>query len=229
MNERSICTLALPKGRLLEPSVDVLRAIGIPSGAMEEIGRRLCVSDHENGFRYLLVRPSDVVTYVSEGVADLGIVGKDTLLEDAGSVYELYDLGFGRCHLAVAAEKELADRYRDDPGSLYRSMGSTLRIATKYPKTTEHHFRQYRTPTHIIALRGSVELAPLVGLADVIVDLVSSGRTLKANQLSEVEFLADITARLIANPVSLKVHRRIGTLLEPLRRMAEAGKDEPGC
>jgi len=228
MNEEYV-TLALPKGRLLAPSLCVLRSLGIPSDALDEIDRRLCVFDRDSGFRYLLVRPSDVVTYVSEGAADLGIVGKDTLLETPGSVYELYDLGFGRCHLAVAAEKEMAKQHCDNPGNLYRSRGLPLRIATKYPRTTEKHFRTYGLDTHIIALRGSIELAPLVGLADVIVDLVSSGRTLKANQLAEVEFLADVTARLIANPVSLKVHRRMGTLLEPLRRTAEAGKDEPGC
>ncbi len=223
------CTLALPKGRLLSPSLRVLESsLDICIESLRLADRQLSVLDDENGLRHLLVKPSDVVTYVSEGAADLGIVGKDTLMEETGSVYELYDLGFGRCHVTVAAERELVESY-PDPSVLYRSRGMVLRVATKYPRIARKHFDSYDLPTQIIPLSGSVELAPAAGLADIIVDLVATGRTLAANGLVEVERVAEVTARLIANPVSLKVDRRIGALLQPLSRKVLSGKGDNLC
>ena len=214
---RQVLTVALPKGRLFAPSVAFLSTIGAGSCALDYLDRELSVVDLQAGFRYLLVRPSDVVTYVAEGAADVGIVGKDVLLEQEGAVYELVDLGFGECHLAVAAPADAVDGYCD-ADDFYRTRGESLRVATKYPQFASQYFATRGMRVRVIALRGSVELAPLVGLADVIVDLVSTGETLRANGLVEVEHVADIAARLVVNPVSLKVRPEVEDLLGPLAR-----------
>lgn len=226
-------TIALPKGRLYEPAVSFLRRMQQDVAALDDAGRRLCVCTADGRLRYLLVRPSDVVTYVAEGVADVGIVGKDTLMEDQGEVYELYDLEFGGCHLAVAAPAESVAPYECAEG-FYRGTGTVLRVATKYPRVARRHFGQVGIPARVIPLRGSVELAPLVGLADVIVDLVATGGTLKANGLVEVEHICDVTARLVVNPVSMKVKTQVESMLRPLREVRGSGGmvgdvDDSGC
>ncbi|MFO8060924.1 MAG: ATP phosphoribosyltransferase [Bacillota bacterium] len=220
--EDGLLTIALPKGRLFAASVGYLETIGAGSCSLGELDRSLSVVDPGARLQYLLVRPSDVVAYVAEGAADLGVVGKDVLLEDEAPVYELVDLGFGRCHMAVAAPEESSPA-GDDPGALYRRLGTDLRVATKYPRFTRRHFAGRGIRARVIELRGSVELAPLVGLADVIVDVVASGRTLLANGLVEVEHLADVTARLVANPVALKVKPRVEELL------GSTGRGVLGC
>ena len=188
-------TLALPKGRLLKPSVNLLREIGL-DGLPDE-SRRLIFTDQREGLRVLVLKPADIPTYVEYGAADLGIVGKDILLEQEPDVYEPLDLGFGFCRLAVAESEELWRR--DDP-----SKWSWVPVATKYPNLTERYFTERGVQVELIRLDGSVELAPLVGLAERIVDLVQSGETLRANGLVEVAEIVASTARLIVNRASLK-------------------------
>jgi ATP phosphoribosyltransferase len=169
---------------------------------------------------FLIVRPADVPTYVEHGAADVGIVGKDVLLEQDCDVYEPLDLGFGACRIAVAAFRGQAARDR---------LSSKIRVATKYPKITERYFNQRGVPVEIIKLYGSIELAPIVGLADRIVDLVETGNTLKAHGLVEVECIARSTARLIVNRASLKLkHQAIAELLKNLR-LACASSQRPSA
>jgi ATP phosphoribosyltransferase len=207
MTER--LTLALPKGRLLDPALERLRAIGV--GGVEEASRKLIFASPAHGLRILLLKPADVPAYVTYGAADLGIVGKDILLEQEPEVYEPLDLGFGFCRLVVAEPRELWER--DDP-----SKWSWVRVATKYPRLTEHYFSERGIQVEIVRLDGSIELAPLVGLADRIVDLVQSGETLRANGLVEVAEIARSTARLIVNRASMKTeYGAVTGLVEELR------------
>jgi ATP phosphoribosyltransferase len=164
----------------------------------------------------MAVRAQDVPTYVEHGCADLGVVGKDTLLEQGCDLYEPLDLRFGYCRLMVAEPKTL--REGDDPASW-----SNIRIATKYPNITERYFAAKGVQVEVIKLYGSIELAPLVGLAERIVDLVSTGGTLRENGLVEVETICDVTSRLIVNRASLKTkHRRIAAIIEGLERVVES-------
>lgn len=201
-------TLALPKGRLLEGALRLLRELGVT--AVDPESRRLIFVDPARGLRLLLLKPADVPAYVTHGAADLGIVGQDILLEQAPDVYEPLDLGFGFCRLVVAERKDLFER--DDP-----SKWSWVRVATKYPRLTEQYFSSRGIQVETVRLDGSVELAPLVGLAERIVDLVQSGDTLRANGLVEVAEITRSTARLIVNRASMKteyaaVTRLIGAM-----------------
>lgn len=172
--------------------------------------RRLIIECPNQNVTLMIVRPSDVPTYVEYGAADVGVVGKDMLLEQNADVYEPLDLGFGRCRLSVAAPKGCGVRER---------LSAKLRVATKYPNVTERYYNQKGVPVEIIKLYGSVELAPVVDLADRIVDLVSTGRTLKAHGLKEIDVIAESTARLIVNRASLKMkHGEIAGLMTRLRR-----------
>ena len=188
-------TLALPKGRLLEPAVDLLRELGV--SAVDPESRKLIFKDPGRGLEILLLKPADVPAYVTYGAADLGIVGKDILLEQEPDVYEPLDLGFGFCRLVVAEPRELWER--DDPAKW-----SWVRVATKYPRLTEQYFSSRGIQVEIVHLDGSIELAPLVGLAERIVDLVQSGETLRANGLVEVAEITRSTARVIVNRASMK-------------------------
>lgn len=209
-------TFALPKGRLLKESVELLASGGFNCSGLLQ-GRELVATDEEKEARYLLVRPSDVPTYVEYGVADLGIVGKDVILEAKKEVYELLDLGFGSCRFVVAAPRGWAEG--KDLSRVVSKMLNPLRVATKFPNVTRSFFREKGIPVEVITLKGAVELAPVTGLAEVIVDLVSTGRTLRANGLEEVEEIGVVTARLIANPVSFKLKaERIRPIVESLRR-----------
>jgi ATP phosphoribosyltransferase len=202
-------TLALPKGRLLDPALVLLAGMGI--GGIEPDSRRLLVADEAAGLRFILLKPADIPTYVEYGAADLGIVGKDILLEQQPDVYEPVDLGFGFCRLVVAESRELWER--DDP-----SKWSWVRVATKYPRLTEAYFSERGIQVEMVRLDGSIELAPLVGLAERIVDLVQSGETLRANGLVEVAEILTSTARLIVNRASLKTaHARVNQLIGALR------------
>jgi ATP phosphoribosyltransferase len=203
-------TLALPKGRLLDPALALLGCMGVKG--LQAESRRLLLDDPAMGLRFILLKPADVPTYVEYGAADLGIVGKDILLEQAPDVYEPVDLGFGFCRLVVAEPKELWER--DDPAKW-----SWVRVATKYPTLTERYFSARGIQVEIVRLDGSIELAPLVGLAERIVDLVQSGETLRANGLVEVAEIMTSTARLIVNRASLKTaHARVTALIDAMRR-----------
>ena len=191
--------IAIAKGRIEK---DVYRRLKILNmeDCIETDSRKLIFTDEKNNITYIHVKPSDVVTYVENGVADLGIVGKDTILENENDneVYELLDLGFGKCKFSVAGIK----------GKNNYSKEETLKVATKYPHIAKNYFKSRGEKIEIIKLNGSVELAPIVGLSDVIVDLVETGNTLKANGLEIVEDMCNISSRIIANRVSYKFKKR---------------------
>lgn len=206
-------TIAIPKGRILEESVELFKKIGIDCDELLGSSRKLIFDNAAQKMRYMIVRATDVPTYVEYGAADLGIVGKDTLLEQGKDIYEPLDLKFGYCRMMVAEPAGLAAK--DDP-----SRWANIRIATKYPNITEKYFSSRGIQVEIIKLYGSIELAPLVGLSERIVDLVSTGETLRQNGLAEVETIAEITTRLVVNRASLKIkHERITRIIEGLERV----------
>ncbi len=207
MKER--LTIALPKGRLLDGALELLHALGVEG--IDQDSRRLIFTDARRGLRLLCLKPVDIPAYVLYGAADLGIVGKDILLEQDPDVYEPLDLGFGFCRLVVAESRELWER--DDPAKW-----SWVRVATKYPRLAEQYFTDRGIQVEIVRLDGSIELAPLVGLAERIVDLVQSGETLRANGLVEVAEITRSTARLIVNRASMKTeHAAVSELIDELK------------
>ncbi|HEX2056165.1 MAG TPA: ATP phosphoribosyltransferase [Nitrospiraceae bacterium] len=202
-------TIALSKGKLLEPVLKIFSEAGYHSDELAHGSRKLVFHCSTPGVTFLIVRPSDVPTYVEYGAADAGVVGKDVLLEQDCDVYEPLDLQVGACRISVAAL---------EGGASCDSLSSKIRVATKYPKVTERYFNQRGVPVQIIKLYGSIELAPIVGLADRIVDLVETGNTLKAHHLVETEVIARSTARFIVNRASLKLkHEPLTKLIEALR------------
>jgi ATP phosphoribosyltransferase len=212
-------TLALPKGRLLDPALALLSSMGVRG--LDGDSRRLLLTDEKMDLRFIFLKPADIPTYVEYGAADLGIVGKDILLEQQPDVYEPVDLGFGLCRLVVAEPREVWER--DDPGRW-----SWVRVATKYPNLTERYFSERGIQVEIIRLDGSIELAPLVGLAERIVDLVQTGETLRANGLVEVAQIMTSTARLIVNRASLKTaHARVNALIGAMRQEVTANGRRP--
>ena len=208
-------TIALSKGRIFEEALSLLRAAGVVPSEDPETSRKLIIDSGRPDVRFIIVRATDVPTYVQYGAADLGIAGKDVLLEHGGEgLYQPIDLGIGRCRMVVAARRDF-----DYAGAIQR--GARLRVATKYVSTAREHFAAKGMHVDLIRLYGSMELAPLVGLAEAIVDLVSSGNTLKANDLVAVEEILPISARLIVNPASLKLKRdAVQPLLEAIARAA---------
>ncbi len=211
-------TIAIPKGRILQESVALFKKIGIDCEELLADTRKLIIENAAQKMRYMIVRATDVPTYVEYGCADLGIVGKDTLMEQEKDVYEPLDLKFGYCRMMVAEPAELSRT--DDPANW-----TNIRIATKYPNFTEKYFTGKGVQVEIIKLYGSIELAPLVGLADRIVDLVSSGETLRQNGLVEVETILESTCRLIVNRAAMKTRTgRVSELIRALRtRLVEEG------
>lgn len=206
-------TIAIPKGRILTESIELFAKVGIHLETMLEDSRKLIFEYPEQNLRALIVRATDVPTYVEHGCADLGIVGKDTLLEQDKDLYEPLDLGFGYCRMMVAEPANLAKD--DDP-----SRWSHIRVATKYPHVAEKYFASKGVQAEIIKLYGSIELGPLVGLSERIVDLVSTGETLRQNGLVEVETIAEITTRLVVNRASLKTkHQRIRGIIDGLEKV----------
>jgi ATP phosphoribosyltransferase len=207
--------IALSKGRILEESLPLLARAGIEPAENPLKSRKLIIDTNMPGMQIVIIRAADVPTYVQFGAADLGIAGRDVLMEyDGDDLYELLDLRIARCRLMVAEPAGLAAR--DDPRAWTR-----LRIATKYVHITRRHFAAKGIQTDIIKLYGSMELAPLVGLSDRIVDLVETGNTLKANGLVEVEHIADISAWLVANQASMKMkHAVLKPLVERFRQAA---------
>jgi ATP phosphoribosyltransferase len=216
MNAR--LTLALSKGRILEDGAELLARLGLaPAEGLSD--RLLRMPSRDPEVQLLIVRPADVPTYVEYGAADFGIVGKDVLMEHGGeALYEPLDLGFAKCRLVVARKKGTKG---DSPGFSSKNPGQSprLRVATKYPEITRRHFGARGEQVEIIKLYGSMELAPLVGLADYIVDLVDTGNTLRANGLEEIETIAPISARLVVNKAAMKMkHALIRRWLDRFRQ-----------
>ena len=211
-------TLALSKGRIFDDSVPLLRAAGIEVLEDPEESRKLILATSRSDLRVVMVRASDVPTYVRHGGADLGVAGLDVLLEDGdpqgaafggSGLYRPLDLGIARCRMSVATHADF------DYSAAVRQ-GSRIRVATKYTHIARQHFAAKGVHVDLIKLYGSMELAPLTGMAEAIVDLVSTGSTLKANHLVEVEHILDVSARLVVNPAALKLKR------EPLRALIDA-------
>jgi len=200
-------TFALSKGRIFDETLPLLRAVGIVPSEDPQTSRKLIVGTNRPDVSVVIVRASDVPTYVAHGAADLGVAGKDVLMEQGGEgLYQPLDLEIARCRMVVATRRGF-----DWPGTVQR--GARIRVATKYVRTAREHFAAKGVHVDLIKLYGSMELAPLSGLADAIVDLVSSGRTLAANDLVVVEEIAPISARLVVNPAALKLKR---DLVQPL-------------
>ena len=187
-------TIAFSRGRLLEEATSIFKKAGYNMGDILKNTRKLIFDYPDIGLKAMVVRPTDVPAYVEYGAADCGIVGKDTLMEENYNLYEPLDLRIGKCKLIVAAP----NGYNPDPSK-------TLRVATKYPAITSEYYSNKGINVEIVKLYGSVELAPIVGLSDVIVDLTATGETLKKNKLESIDIISDITARLIVNRVSMKV------------------------
>jgi ATP phosphoribosyltransferase len=214
-------TIALSKGKLLSPTLALFRQAGYSGYHVQDGDRRLILEFPDHGHRVLIVRPSDVPVYVEYGAADLGVVGKDVLLEQSPDVYEPVDLGLGVCKLVVA---------KPNGQTPIQRLSSKLRVATKYPNMTERFFNQQGLPVELIKLYGSIELAPLVGLADRIVDLVETGKTLKANNLVEEEIIAWSSARLIVNRASLKMkHALVTEVLTRIKKQVTKGQLPKGA
>ena len=199
--------LALSKGRIFEETQPLLQAAGITVTEDPETSRKLILPTNNSSIKVIIVRATDVPTYVQYGAADFGIAGKDVLREHGGAgLYQPVDLNIAKCHLAVAVPKDF------DYKNAVR-IGARLRVATKYVQAAREHFASKGVHVDVIKLYGSIELAPLVGLSDAIVDLVSTGNTLRANDLVEVERIADISSRLVVNQASLKLKR---DLIQPI-------------
>ncbi len=190
---KTMLNIALPKGRLGEKVYSMFKNAGFPCPSIEETNRKLIFENEELSLRYFWVKPSDVAIYVEHGAADIGVAGKDILLEYEPDIYELLDLNMGKCKMAVAAE----NGFRNNPQR-------TLRVATKFANIAKNYYASLGRDIDIIHLNGSIEIAPILGLSDVIVDIVETGTTLKENNLSVIETIVPISARLIANKSSFK-------------------------
>lgn len=199
-------TIALAKGRLAEQAMERFTAIGLECPEIFSKSRKLIFENPGRKVRFFLAKPSDVPTYVEYGAADIGVAGKDTLLEENRALYEVYDFGFGKCKLAVAGM----------PGTLTNKNG--LRVATKYPAIAADYFNSRDVTIELIKLNGSIELAPIVGLADVIVDIVETGSTIVENGLMVLEDICPCSARLIVNRVSMKLeYERVTEIIRNLK------------
>ncbi|MBP2644893.1 MAG: hisG [Firmicutes bacterium] len=213
-SDMDFLTIALPKGKLFSPAAEMLAEVGYTAEGLSENSRKLVIANDTLKIRFIITKTADLPTYVEYGAADIGIIGKDVLLEEDKDVFELLDLKFGLCRMVLAVPERLAGENVQD----YAHM----RVATKYPKIAERFFHDEGIQTEIVKLNGSIELAPIVGLAEMIVDLVETGRTLKENKLVEVARIHQATARLIANRVSFKMKfDRINKLKEDMRTLVE--------
>jgi ATP phosphoribosyltransferase len=212
-------TVAVPKGSLFEGSLDVLRRAGVDVGALADPGRLLIVDTAD--IRFIIGKPTDIPSYVAYGAADVAIAGADVLVEAGLDVVELVDLGFGACRLVVA-EREDA---REANAESYRRLG-VMRVATKYPNIAEAHFASRGVQTEIVKLHGNIELAPLIGLAERIVDITATGTTLRENRLRIVEDVMPSTARFVANPVSSRIDAaRVADLADRLAAASSTTKE----
>ena len=205
-------TIALAKGRLAADTLDLLERVGISScdEIRDKSSRKLIFENEELKLKFFLAKASDIPTYVEYGAADIGFVGKDTIMEEGRKMYEVLDLNLGKCKMCVAGPKPAAELLRH---------GELIRVATKYPNVAKDYFYNKKHQTvEIIKLNGSIELAPILGLSEVIVDIVETGKTLKENGLVVLEEICDISARMVVNEVSMKMeHERIYEIIKNLK------------
>jgi ATP phosphoribosyltransferase len=207
--------MAVPKGALFDDSVALLVAAGVPVGRLADPGRQLIVS--APGMEYIIGKPTDIPSYVAYGAADVAIAGKDVLIESALDVVEMADLRFGSCRFVVAEPEDAGEAVAEKYGHL-----GIIRVATKYPRITELHYAAKGVQIEIVKLHGNIELAPLIGLADQVVDITATGTTLAMNRLRIVEEVLPSTARFVANPVALRTDAdRVTDLADRLARAAE--------
>ncbi|MCR4891221.1 MAG: ATP phosphoribosyltransferase [Lachnospiraceae bacterium] len=209
-------TFALTKGRLAERTMDLFSSVGMECREMQDKGsRKLIFVNEEEKLRFFLAKGPDVPTYVEYGAADIGVSGKDIIMEENRSIYEVLDLGFGRCRMCIAGPKEAGELLQHQ---------EMIRVATKYPRIAKDYFHNRKHQTvDIIKLNGSIELAPIVGLADVIVDIVETGSTLKENGLTVLEDICPLSARMVVNQVSMRMEsQRIRKIIERLREALKA-------
>ncbi len=212
-------TFALGKGRLANKTLEMFEKIGITCEEMKDKDtRKLIFINEDLKLRFFLSKGPDVPTYVEYGAADIGIVGRDTIIEEARNIYEVLDLGFGKCRMCVCGPESARDLLQHH---------EQIRVATKYPKIAKDYFYNKKHQTvEIIKLNGSIELAPIVGLADVIVDIVETGSTLRENGLTVLEEVCPLSARMVVNPVSMKMEQeRIGELISNLREVMNKGEN----
>ena len=208
---KTMLNIALPKGRLGEKVYSIFEKAGFPCPSIKENNRKLIFENEELSLRYFWVKPSDVAIYVERGAADIGVAGKDILLEYEPDIYELLDLNLGKCRMAVAAKAD----FRDNPQK-------TLRVATKFANIAKNYYTSLGRDIDIIHLNGSIEIAPILGLSDVIVDIVETGTTLKENNLTVRETIVPISARLIANKASFKFkNKQIEQVISRLTKEAQ--------
>ncbi|MEE8826080.1 MAG: ATP phosphoribosyltransferase [Eubacteriales bacterium] len=204
-------TIALTKGRLAKKTLDLFRKVGIAAdGADDKDTRKLIFTNEELGVRFFLAKGPDVPTYVAYGAADIGIVGRDTILEEGRQIYEVLDLGYGKCRMCICGPESAREKLNS---------GEQIRVATKYPNIAKDYFLNRRHQTvEIIKLNGSIELAPIVGLSEVICDIVETGTTLRENGLTVLEEVCPLSARVVVNQVSMKMeNERITSLITSLR------------
>jgi len=217
MEERYL-TVALGKGRLAKQAMEAFEKIGIPCEEMKDkTTRKLIFVNEEKKMRFFLAKGPDVPTYVEYGAADIGIVGEDTILEEGRNIYEVLDLGFGKCNMCICGPKEAEDLLKSQ---------ERIRVATKYPKIAKDYFYniKHQTP-EIIKLNGSIELAPIVGLSEVICDIVETGSTLRENGLVVLETVCPLSARMVVNQVSMKMeNERITQLISELKQAVYEGE-----
>ncbi len=212
MEDKDFITIALPKGKLFGLSMELLGKVGWTAEGLHEKSRKLVITNEAARLKFIITKTADVPTYVEYGAADLGIIGKDVILESGKDVYELLDLGFGKCHLMMAVPKDKKRPRLEDYAH--------TRVATKFPRIAESFFAAQGMQMEYIKLNGSIELSPIIGMSESIVDLVETGTTLRENNLEEIITIMDATARLIANRVSYKLKfDRINRLVIELSRL----------
>ena len=211
-------TIALPKGKLFYLAKDLFAKVGFVADNLEEKSRKLVITNEELKFKFIIAKTADVPTYVEHGAADIGVIGKDVLMEAQKDVYELLDLGFGRCHLMMAVPKDKKRAKLTDY--------THTRVATKFPNVAKQFFTSKGMQMEYIKMNGSIELGPIVGLSESIVDIVETGTTLRENNLEEIAFIAEASARLIANRASFKLKfDRISKLVKALEMELEGANE----
>ena len=214
MNNENYITVALPKGKLFSLSTELFKKVGFTAENLTEKSRKLVITNEDLKLKFIITKTADVPTFVEYGAADIGIIGKDVIEESGKDVYELLDLGFGKCHLMMAVPKDKKREKLEDY--------SHTRVATKFPHTAEKFFTSRGMQMEYIKLNGSIELGPIIGLSESIVDIVETGTTLRENNLEEIVSIMDATARLISNRVSYKLKfDRINKLVTDLKKILD--------
>ena len=214
--QKDYLTIALSKGTLLKPTLELLQEAMLPVEGIEPDSRNMVFNYENAAIKYIMCRPTDVATYVEQGAADLGVVGKDVIVEQGKDVFEMADLKFGYCRFVVAVPAEMKE--------ISLKELNYKRVATKFPTVAENFFRSQGLQVEIIKLHGNVELAPIMGISDTIVDIVSTGRTLRENNLVELVKIMDSTTRLIANRVSYRTrYERIQPMIETMQKIVKGG------